>query len=266
LRKKSEREEKKSSGGVGGANYGIATEPGIGVYAESSLHASLKLFLAEPGDSFEVKVRGKVADILKASGEIVEIQTGAFAKLKPKMAAFSPHHPVKVVYPIAKERIIITLDPDTGDELSRRKSPKRGKVEDIFNELVHFPELLAYPGLSLEIVFVTLEEIRVRDGQGSWRRRGVSIHDRRLIGVTERQSLDRPRDILKLLPGPLPEEFTSADIARVSGKTSRFGGVVAYVLSRAGLSEPIGKRGRSFLYRLKDRPAAKRRGKPGKKP
>jgi hypothetical protein len=241
-------------------------ESGIGVYAESSLHASLKLLVAETGDRFEVRVAGKVADILKTTGDIVEIQTQAFAKLKSKLTAFCPGHRVSVVYPIASERIIITLDPETGDVLSKRRSPKRGKIEDVFEELVYYPDMLSVPGLSLEILLVRLEEVRIKDGKGSWRRKGISIHDKRLVDVSERRILKKTADILALLPGKLPAEYTSADIAELLGRNIRFGGAVAYVLARSGLSEIAGKRGRLILYRLrkgagKSRPLASKRKK-----
>jgi hypothetical protein len=248
------KEAKKTDGNTESVSDTLITdETGIGVYAESSLHASLKLLVAEPGDRFEVRVAGKVADILKPSGDIVEIQTQAFGKLRSKLTAFRPEHRVKVVYPIAIERIIFTLDPKTGDVLSRRKSPKRGKIEDIFEELVYYPDILSISGLSLEILLVHLEEVRIKDGRGSWRRKGVSIHDKRLVDVEERRILKKPADILSLLPPDLPGEFTSADIAGLLGRNRRLGGAVAYVLARSGLSEAVGKQGRLILYRLKKR-------------
>jgi hypothetical protein len=248
------KDAKKASENLGSPQRALAPdENGIGVYAESSLHASLKLFVAEPGDRFEVRVAGKVADILRTSGDIAEIQTQAFGKLKSKLTAFCPEHRVNVVYPIAIERIIFTLDPKTGDVLSKRKSPKRGKIEDVFEELVYYPDILSVSGVSLEILLVHLEEVRIKDGRGSWRRKGVSIHDKRLVDVEERRILKKPADILSLLPAELPNEFTSADIAEILGRNRRFGGAVAYVLSHSGLSDAAGKRGRLILYRLKKR-------------
>ncbi len=219
----------------------------------------MKLAVAEPGDSFEVKVAGKVADILRPSGEIVEIQTKAFTRLKAKLEAFCPAHSVRIVYPLIEEKTIINLDPEDGSILSRRKSQKRGRIEDVFEEFVHFPDLLAYPGLRLDIYGVKVDEIRIRDGRGSWRRQGVSIHDRRLLDRRILVSLERPRDILRLIPAPLPPEFTSADVARIMDRTRRFGTMVCYVLARAGLSESIGKKGRALNYRLKKKPRGKSR-------
>ena len=42
-----------------------ASETGIGVLNERSLHASLKEWYAEPGDATEVKVDGYVIDLVR---------------------------------------------------------------------------------------------------------------------------------------------------------------------------------------------------------
>ena len=64
----------------------------IGVLREGPLHRELKALLAVPGDAFEVKVDGYVIDLVRASGELVEIQTGSFSPLRAKLDALLDRH------------------------------------------------------------------------------------------------------------------------------------------------------------------------------
>ena len=83
----------------------------IGTLNEKPLHAALKTWCARPGDRFEETVDGFVVDILR--GELlIEIQTKNFAAMKRKLYQLVPHHPVRLVYPIARERWIVKLEPD----------------------------------------------------------------------------------------------------------------------------------------------------------
>jgi hypothetical protein len=54
----------------------------------------------------------------------------------------------------------------------RRKSPKRGRLEDLFWELVSIPQLLSNPNFSLEVLMIRGEEVRRYEGKRAWRRRG----------------------------------------------------------------------------------------------
>jgi hypothetical protein len=54
----------------------------IETYNESHLHRTLKTLYAErSGGKTEQEIDGKVCDIVAASGEIIEIQTGSLGKL-----------------------------------------------------------------------------------------------------------------------------------------------------------------------------------------
>ena len=75
---------------------------GIGVYAESGLHAALKVALAGPEDRFEVPLEGKVVDLVRGSEadeELVEIQTKRLDKIAAKVLALAEGHRVRVVHP-----------------------------------------------------------------------------------------------------------------------------------------------------------------------
>ena len=154
----------------------VSPSPAIGTYQEKSLHAALKDWYAAPGDLAEQPVDGYVVDLVRGN-ELIEIQTRNFSALKRKLATLLQHHSVRLVHPIPARKWIVRLDRDGATVLSRRRSPKRGTLLDVFDELVSIPHLVAHPRFALEVLLVAVEETRQQDGRGSWRRRGWSIHD-----------------------------------------------------------------------------------------
>lgn len=212
---------------------------------ESSLHAALKNIYTQEGDLQEAWLGGYLVDVLHGE-QVIEIQTGNFSAIKPKLLALLPDHPLLLVHPIAQEKWIVRQG---GERETRRRSPRRGRVEDIFYQLVRFPWLVEHPNLSLELAVVQVEEIWRNDGQGSWRRKGWSIADRRLLAVLERLSFTTPADFRRLLPEGLAEPFTTHELATAARINAGLGYKMVYCLRKMGLIEPGGKRGRTVLYR-----------------
>ena len=223
------------------------TSSGIGTLRETHLHASLKRWLAEPGDEFEVPVGRFVADIVR-DGTLIEIQTRGFASMRAKLDALLDEPPVVIVHPIAQRKWIVK-GPHDGSPSSRRKSPKAGSVYDVFNELVSFPSLVDHPNLSIEVLLTDEEEVRRFDGNGSWRRRGWAVVERRLLDVTGRLELTTPADWLSLLPTDLPVPFTTAELASAIGRPRRTAQQMAYCLREMGALDVVGKQGNAFEYR-----------------
>lgn len=221
---------------------------GINLYSESSLHIALKRWIAQPGDQFEVTVKGSVIDV-KRGDQLIEVQTGNFSALKPKLRKLLPDHPVQIVYPIPQRRDIVKLS-TTGEIISRRKSPIKGHPTHVFSELVYVRDHLVDSNLSLFVLMVHEEEIRVDDGRGSWRRKGVSIQDRRLIDVLGVTELAGRADYIALLPDDLPQQFTTGDIKTGLRQPLRVAQRMAYCLREAGWIAACGKRGRSILYEV----------------
>src|SRR6185369_9848333 len=110
------------------------------------LHASLKQWYAPPGDRFEVPVDGFVIDLVR-DDLLIEIQTGNFSAIKSKLNKLAHSHQVRLIYPIVQEKWIVRSGGD-GCGTMRRKSPKRGRMEDLFWELVSIPQLLSNPNFS----------------------------------------------------------------------------------------------------------------------
>src|SRR5512136_1485512 len=113
---------------------------GIGTLNEKSLHEALKRWCSRTGDKFEVPVEGFIVDIVRGD-LLIEIQTGNFPSIRRKLEGLLTNHKVRLVYPIPQEKWIIKLSRDERTSLSRRKSPKKGVCEDVFDELVSFPPL-----------------------------------------------------------------------------------------------------------------------------
>lgn len=219
----------------------------IGTLNEKSLHAALKQWIAEPNDEFEVRVGRYVIDIVRGD-LLIEIQTRNFSAIKPKLKNLVQKHQVHLVYPIAAEKWIVKLPKDEGDQGSRRKSPKRGQIEDVFYELVRLPTLMEHPNFSLQVVLIKEEESRRFDGKKGWRRKGWVTEERALLEIVEDRTFSSPQDLMTLAPQDLPQHFTTSDIAHASSLSKRLVGKMAYCLREMGVIEAIGKRGNAILY------------------
>ncbi len=214
---------------------------------EKPLHAALKDWYAEANDRLEVDLEGYVIDIVRQD-LLIEIQTASFSSIKRKLLDLTARHPVRLVYPVAREKWIVKLASDGRSRESRRKSPKRGTIEDLFRELVSFPGLVAHPNFSLEVLLIQEDEIRRHDAKRAWRRRGWVTHERRLLQVLERQVFETPADLGNLLPESLAEPFTTSDLATALGKPRRLAQRMAYCLREMGVLSPEGKCGNAILY------------------
>ena len=213
---------------------------------ESSLHSAIKEWYSLPRDKFEVKISQYVADIVRGD-LIVEIQTMNFSAIRNKLENLVQKHKVRLVYPIAERKSIVHID-KSGEVVSRRKSPSKGKLTDLFRELVRVPELIKEVNFSLEVLLIDEEEIRIDDGRGNWRRRGVSIKDRTLIGVNTRILFENSIDFLKLLPEELHETFTNKELASSKKISVRTAQQITYCFRRSGMIRVIEKRGKELVF------------------
>jgi hypothetical protein len=188
-----------------------------------------------------------VIDIVQGE-RLIEIQTGNFSAIKRKLAGLVERHPLRLVYPIAREKWLLKLPQAPGEAVKRRKSPKRGRVEEVFRELVSFPELIGHANFALEVLLTQEEEVRRYDGRRRWRNRGWVTEERRLLDVVERRLFECPADLADLLPSGLPERFTTADLAAAMGGSRRLAQKAAYCLRKADVLTQVGRRGRAKVY------------------
>ncbi len=221
----------------------------IGVLNEQPLHAALKQRYASPGAAMEVNVDGFVIDVVR-DNLLLEIQTANFSAVKEKMAHLATQHTVRLVYPIAREKWLLKLPRQEGGETKRRKSPKRGRLEEVFEELVSFPELLREETFSLEVALIQEEEVRRYDPARGWRQHGWVTVERRLLDVVGHHLFRRPADVAALVPPGLPERFTTADLAQAMDGPRHLAQKMAYCLRKMDIITEIGRQGRSKLYEI----------------
>jgi len=239
----------------------MPADPHIGTLNEAHLHASLKELVSEPGDRFEVKVDRFVVDILRGD-EIVEIQTRSFGSMKAKLRTLLETRKIRLVHPIAHERWIVKLAKDKKSSDTRRKSPKRQGLEAVFSELVSMPDLIDHPNLEIELILVQEDEVRYHDPKRAWRRKGWVVQERRLLDVIDRLVVRSSADLVRLIGGDLPKEFTTADIARVSGWTRRIAQQAAYCLRATDSIKMIGKSGNAIVYKKTAKKRASKKSSP----
>jgi hypothetical protein len=223
--------------------------PRIGTERESSLHRALKFrYTGEEGIT-EASMGTYVCDGVRKTGEIIEVQTGSFGPLKNKVRELTALGTVRIIHPIIVKKRIELRDPQ-GILLYHRKSPREGSIWDLFKALIYAPELPLLPGLTIELALVEVSERRIKDGLGSWRRRGASIVDRVLTAYRGSILLENVGDYRRFIPFQGDEEFTVqtlGDRARISPAVAR---KTLYVLARLGMVKRTGKTGRFYRYRF----------------
>jgi len=224
---------------------------GIGVLREGPLHAAVKDLLARPGDVAEVKYGRYVIDLVRADGELVEVQTGGFSPLGPKLDALLDEHRMRIVHPVPAQRRIIRVDAN-GEVLSSRRSPLKGGVWDVFDRLVSFPSLLAHPNLTVEVLLCAEDHVRAPEaGRSRSGRRRRDPGERRLTEVVGSEVLASPADCAALLPDVLrAKPFTTRELATAVGCRMILAQRIAYCLRGMEVLADAGKRGRAPLHEV----------------
>ena len=218
---------------------------------EHSLHSEIKDWYKVLGDEIEVKVEDFIVDIRRGK-LLIEIQTRNFSAVKKKLIKLLLNNQVRLVYPIAKLKWIVHVS-RSGEFVRRRKSPKKGKLIDLFYELVHTPILIKDRNFSLEVLLIEEEELRCNDGRGSWRRRGVSVKDRKLLNVFDRIVFEDSRDFSEFLPNTLDGNFTNKVLANKLGISIRLAQKITYCLRKMGAISIAGKKSKELLFQVTDK-------------
>jgi hypothetical protein len=222
----------------------------IGQLNENALHAAIKSWCALPGDRLEEPVDGYVVDIVRGD-LLIEVQTRSFGAIRDKLRTLADAgRSIELVLPIAREKWIVRVSPDDGRRESLRRSPRQGRVTDLFDELVRIPDLLMWNGVTLRVLLIREEEVRCADGRGSWRRKGVSIVDRRLLAVLEAFTFRCGADLATLLPPGLEAPFSNRHLAERAKMPIRTARRMTYCLSRMGVIRQTGKDGNALMFDL----------------
>ncbi|MBQ9151396.1 MAG: hypothetical protein IJX72_04025 [Clostridia bacterium] len=250
--------------------------PHIGTLREKRLHAAIKLYLCPDEACHErpvaelvlsedatvaAKKRRMVADILM-DFHIMEVQTGGFYPLKEKISWYLTHTPcrVTVIHPIPAVRYLSWINPEDGTIISRRKSPKRGRVKDVAKELYWLSEFIGNPRFSLRLLLVELEEYRMADGWSRDGKRGSNRYERFPTALLGDVTLSAPADYAAyFLPAALSSPaadgvcplFTAAEYSKLTGIRGKATYSTVHLMERLGLiTETEEKIGRSKTYRV----------------
>jgi hypothetical protein len=212
---------------------------------ERGLHAELKEWLRRPGDLVEGTVWGYRADIIRGD-LLIEIQTGNFPQIRAKLAKLLKGYRVRLVYPVPERRWVIR---EVDGKRQRRVSPRVGRVEEVFNELVYCPTLPLDPNFSLEVLLVHAEEAQAVRWRGR-RRTRYTVTERHLVKVVGSTVFERPGDYLKLIPD-MHGAFTARQLSKTTGLRITLARRVVYCLAKMELLEEVGSVARAKLYRVK---------------
>lgn len=213
---------------------------------EYSLHAQIKEWYSGSGGGVEVKVDDFVVDVVK-DGLLVEIQTRNLFAIRKKLGKLLVANQLRLVYPIAKVKWLVYVS-NSGEFVRKRRSPKKGKTVDLFVEMVHLSDLVKDQNFSFEVLLIEEEELRCNDGKGSWRRRGISTKDRKMLKVFDRVVFENKNDFLKILPDNLGSTFTNKELSKKMGISIRLAQKITYCLRKMNALTVIGKNGREFLF------------------
>ncbi len=224
---------------------------------ETSLHRQLKQHYAAGSGQIEVVLDDYRIDAIRGK-ELIEIQHGSLAAIRDKIAELLTEHRVTVVKPIVARKTLVKLDGRGGEVVSRRLSPKRGQLLNLFDELVYFTRVFPHRRLTLEVALVEVEELRY-PGHGRRRRHrenDFQVEDQRLLAIVETHRFRTLGDLRKLLPRSLSTTFHTGQLAKSLGVKRDIAQRIAYCLRETGAIHPVGKQGNAVLYSRRKRAAA----------
>ena len=235
-------------------------------YNESSLHHTLKILYSELYDGqTEVPLDGHIYDIVTNKGNIIEIQTKNLSKLYDKIEDTIKHHRnIKIVHPVPIIKTIETYDKNH-KIISKRKSPVKGSIYDIFKELTKIYPYLLNKHFSLEIIEIDLIEerlktdkpVQTKNKSRRFKKDWIKT-DKKLEKIITTKIFNKKEDYLTLLPNTLPDEFSNKELKQalkeeksVPARIYNNCNIITWVLLRMNLIEEIGKKSRSYYYKIK---------------
>ena len=228
--------------------YDESTQSEIGTLAERRLHSVLKFYYESDVNLHEIKIGRYYADIVTA-GQIIEIQTGDLGRLGRKLDTFLKEHTVTVVHPMAKNCVISRIDPETGERISRYKSPRHENIYSAVPRLYRIKPYLQNPNLAIRLVFLSVEEFRTPNCKKWGSHKGSVRLERFPEALHYEIDLSTPEDYKVFLPSGLPENFTSGDLKKLTRCPDA--SLLLTVLNAVGTVERVGKKGNSYVYKVK---------------
>lgn len=216
---------------------------------ETTLHRQLKCQYASSEADVEVAVGDFRVDAVR-DGELVEVQFASLSAIRRKAERLLQRHRLRIVKPVIHRTRIIRLDRAGGKQQSRRLSPKRGSILDVFDDLIYFTRVFPHPSLTLEILLVDVEEMRVPRRRSRRWHPDHRVTDVRLDAIERQFEAQSAGQLLDLLHwANRPDTFTTADLAVAIDRPRWFAQKVAYVLRKVGAIEQLRRTRAGIVYR-----------------
>lgn len=232
---------------------------GIGTLCEKRLHSIIKKFIAPESEDHEVVLRDRmggdqkrpkyVADLL-IGNTAYEVQTGSFFPMRKKIAYYLENTDLDVViiHPIAYEKWVNWLDPNSRDTVQRNKRKAHGKPTDVAAELYWILPYINNERLSIRLMMLGVEEYRFLSGWGNGGKRGSERYELIPTKLYDIVKLELAEDYSIFIPDALGEQFTVPEYEKLSKIRGKAAYSAVKALCALGLARECGMRGRAKLY------------------
>ena len=229
-------------------NWHIQTH--IGTYNEKRLHLILKKLVTDDVECHEVSVGNYKADVF-CDGHITEIQTGSLYPLQKKLKDYleNTDYSITVIHPVIASKNIVRVDKDSGEILRQRRSPKKPKAGELFEEICYIGESAKSERLEIIVLYIAADEYRYSDEIVRYRKSGKydsELFPRSLISF-ERYC---GRESYKYLLDGCPTTFEAKEYAAIKGFSGRALYSTLNLLCKLGLLERSKKDKRRYEYRI----------------
>ncbi len=226
----------------------------VGTQNEKLIHAVLKNYYAPYSDEQEIKIGRYFADAVSEEG-IFEIQTKALYRLKEKLQDFTAAAFVTVVHPVEYETRTVYINTDSGEIVKETPFRKKDPRVKIFEELYSIRDFLGHEKVRFILARLRVEKRVYFSGE-----KLPELRDRRVrqklhiekvpMALLSETILHSSEDYRIYLPEGLPQEFTKKEFMRLIKEGA--GSLRLEVLREARLIQQVGKKGRSYVYSVKE--------------
>jgi hypothetical protein len=217
---------------------------------ETTLHQQLKHSYADDESQTEVVMGRYRIDAIR-DGELIEVQCASLSAIRDKCQDLLKRHQLRVVKPVVMRTRIAKVKKRGGLITSRRMSPKKGNVLDLFDELIYFTRVFPHPNLTIEVPLIHVEQVRA---PATKRRRrwtkDYQVQDVKLELTEGSIELRVAADLLDLIDLPSDaNDFNTADLANSIDRPRWHAQQIAYVLRKTGAIDSTGRNRSGIIYR-----------------
>ncbi len=216
---------------------------------ETSLHQQLKRCYADDDANTEV-VMGRYRIDAVRDQELIEIQCASLSAIRDKCRNLLQRHQLRVVKPVIARTRIVKMNKAGGPILSRRMSPKRGSVLDVFDELIYFTRVFPHPNLTIEVPLIDVQQYRIpaKKRRRRWHK-DYRVHDVQLEKISQHYELRCASDLLGLISWPAGSaNINTADLAVAIDRPRWVAQKIAYVLRKTGAIQTAGRNRSGIVY------------------